>query len=194
MLFNAIKQHYNRLKTVKEKKARKTNFSRRTHIKVKNEDRYCTWDIRHSRDKTKTAYPQKNILIEKIKNFFVCNDVSGATAGKQETVTHRKTKMQKRYLLDTMKNLYRLFKKEIPDERCSYSYFIEQSFYVKPPILGGRVTCVCKTHTNVQYLINALHKNKFIPHPNMNNLIAGAICSIDRPACRTANCEDCRTK
>lgn len=81
-----------------------------------------------------------------------------------------------------MKNLYGSFKKEIADKSCCYSYFIKhRSFYVKPPIVDGRETCLCKTHINNQYMRNALHKNK-IPHKNMNNFIAGTVYSIYKRA------------
>nr|CAI5847090.1 unnamed protein product [Callosobruchus analis] len=56
----------------------------------------------------------KKVLGSKIKGFFGRNDVSRATAGKKETVTFKKHKMQKRYLLDSMKNLYNSFEVESP--------------------------------------------------------------------------------
>nr|CAI5830941.1 unnamed protein product [Callosobruchus analis] len=50
------------------------------------------------------------------------DDVSRATAGKQETVTFRKKKMQKTFLLD-ITTLFTSFKNENPGLKCSYSYF-----------------------------------------------------------------------
>lgn len=117
-------------------------------------------------------------LVDNIRNYFVRDDVSRATAGKRETVTSKKLKMQKRYLLDTMKNLFCSFKRENLELRCSYSYFIKnRPFYIKPPSIAGRETCLCKIHTNAQYMINALYKTKVIAHTHMNDLIASTVCS-----------------
>ncbi|CAH2095385.1 unnamed protein product [Euphydryas editha] len=194
-LSNAVKDHYNSLKTIKEKVALKKIFQGEGIRKSKMKTAIVRETLGIDQIKQNQTAPKKNILIEQIKNFFDRDDVSRATAGKRETVTYKKRKMQKRYLLDTMKNLHRSFIKEIPGERCCYSYFIKhRPFYVKPPTVGARETCLCRTHINAQYMINILHRNKIIPHPNMNELIASTVCSTYNGACMTGNCQECKTK
>ena len=57
--------------------------------------------------------PKPSKHLEKIvKDFYVRDDVSRITAGKKETVTKSKVKEQKRFLLDSMKNLHSKFKAE----------------------------------------------------------------------------------
>ncbi|CAB3261155.1 unnamed protein product [Arctia plantaginis] len=103
--------------------------------------------------------------------------------------------MQKRYLLDTMKNLFITFKKENPNESCSYSYFTKQRpFYVKPPVVDGRDTCQCKMHTNTQYMLNALYSNKIISESNMSQVIEKTVCATDNRLCMQGDCASCNTK
>jgi len=44
-----------------------------------------------------------------VVNFYTRDDVSRATAGKKDTVTRHKNKMQKRLLLDTLSNTHLKF-------------------------------------------------------------------------------------
>ena len=90
---------------------------------------------------------------------MVTDDVSRATAGKKETVTFQKRKMQKRILLDTKQNFYLPFLKENPDVKCHYSYFAKHKpFYVVPPSIDGRETCMCKLHANITFMRVAYNK------------------------------------
>jgi len=54
------------------------------------------------------------ILKREISQFYVRDDVSRTTAGKKETITRNKMKMQKRFVLDTLENLHRKFRSENP--------------------------------------------------------------------------------
>ena len=68
-----------------------------------------------------------------VEEFFLEDANSSPTAGKRETITHHKDKQQKRYLCDTMLNLYEKFKSEIPSARISYTSFTRlRPFYVVP--------------------------------------------------------------
>lgn len=49
---------------------------------------------------------------ENIKQFHLRDDISRNTAGKRETKTRGKKKMQIRYLTDTLQNIYEIYKKE----------------------------------------------------------------------------------
>lgn len=49
----------------------------------------------------------RNVLERDIKAFFLRDDISRPTAGRRETKTWNKIKMQKRFLTDTLDNLYK---------------------------------------------------------------------------------------
>lgn len=49
------------------------------------------------------------IIKQDILSFFERDDVSRITAGKKEIITRNQVQKQKRYLLDSLKNLHKLF-------------------------------------------------------------------------------------
>lgn len=104
-LSNAIKDHYKSLKSVKEKKALKQIFQGEGISKSKMKIAIVRETL--GIDQMKVIKRQQDSLkrirlVDIIKNYLLRDDVSRATAGKRETVTSKKLKMQKRYLLDTM--------------------------------------------------------------------------------------------
>ena len=88
-----------------------------------------------------------------MKDFYVRDDVSRITAGKKETVTKSKVKEQKRFLLDSMKNLHSKFKAEHNLVHISYSWFSRlRPFYVVIAGVSDRETCLCKTCDNAELI------------------------------------------
>jgi len=92
-----------------------------------------------------------------ISQFYVRDDVSRTTAGKKETITRNKMKMQKRFLLETLENLHRKFKSENRTMSVSYSMFCRlRPFWVLLPDLKSRDTCLCKLHENLSLMAEIL--------------------------------------
>lgn len=138
---------------------------------------------------------QRNLEYEKLKqdirNFFERDDISRATSGKKEFITQKKERKQKRYLLDTMKNLHKIFETEFC--KVSYSYFCKhRPFWVLIPNVNQRDTCLCKLHANIEFLIQALHKKKIIKNNNSNDLINSICCS--KTECLLERCNLCKNK
>ncbi|CAF4941167.1 unnamed protein product [Pieris macdunnoughi] len=145
--------------------------------------------------KFKSVLPKRSDLVRKIHQIFLRDDVTRATAGKKETVTHKKKKVQKRFLLDSMKNLCKAFLKENSGLKCHYSYFTKyRPFYVKPPTVDGRDTCLCKLHANVTYVVNTLHKNKVIVQKDTNEVLHSLVCSVDSVSCMKGVCPECKNR
>lgn len=89
--------------------------------------------------------------VKKIQIFFYRDVVSRATAGKKETVTKKRDKKQKRYLLDTLYNLHKRYVKE-EGEKCSYQTFTRyRPFNVVFPKICDRNTCLCLQPSNIQH-------------------------------------------
>ncbi|KAJ8710641.1 hypothetical protein PYW08_009156 [Mythimna loreyi] len=91
-----------------------------------------------------------------IQKFFIQDDVSRPSAGKKETRTFKNQKKQKRYLLDTMKNLHKKFKRVTGSTICYTTFIKYKPFYVVKPRLADRDTCVCKVHANMNLKFIAL--------------------------------------
>ncbi|KAH9630106.1 hypothetical protein HF086_004812 [Spodoptera exigua] len=146
ILSNTIKKHYKNTKDHKTKRYFKSILEDPAilHSGQKLQLAMETIGIRRV-TKYSSILPKNTTLKQKIHDFYLRDDVSRATAGKKETVTYQKRKMQKRILLDTKKNLYKSFLKEDPNVKCHYSYFAKfKPFYVVPPSVDSRETCMCK--------------------------------------------------
>ncbi len=115
-------------------------------------------------------------LQKKIEDFFLRDEVSRLTAGKKQTITRRKVKMQKRFLNDTLKNLHRKFLLENPSSHLSYTLFCcMRPFWVVQPSISDRETCLCKVHENLSFLVQKLHTLKLLDTTDLE-VIANSIC------------------
>lgn len=131
--------------------------------------------------------------VTNISRFFNRDDVSRTSAGKKETVTRKKNKVQKRYLLDTMKNLHKTFLKE--GGVCSYSTFVKfRPFYIVSPTVAGRDTCLCKLHSNIHLKFNSLKHHRVLTLPDMMQIIKMTVCSVSSKQCMYNECSSCRKK
>lgn len=194
VLSNAIKERYQTVKSRKEKRLIQSLLQTR----ITKESRMQTQLVRDTLGvdrplRYKSVLPQKTDLVQKIQHFFLRDDVTRATAGKKETVTHRKNKVQKRFLLDSMRNLYKAFLRENNGFKCHYSYFTKhRPFYVKPPTVDGRDTCLCKLHANMAYVVNVLHRNKVIMQKDTNAVLETLVCSVNSESCMKGVCSECK--
>lgn len=92
-----------------------------------------------------------------VKDFYNRDDVSRVTTGKWQTVTRNKVKMQKRFLMDTLRNLHRKFLADNLRKSISYSLFCRLRLYwVVHPTLSDRHTCLCKLHENLGFVVQKL--------------------------------------
>ncbi|XP_060762316.1 uncharacterized protein LOC132871810 isoform X2 [Neoarius graeffei] len=128
---------------------------------------------------------------KKVKEFFTRDDVSRITTGKNQTSTKNKTKMQKRFMVDTMKNLHRKFMSENPG-RLSYSMFCRlRPFWVKPS-LADRETCMCKLHENLSFVAQKLKQLQLIETSELEELANQICCSPSNKHCMYGECEQCK--
>lgn len=106
---------------------------------------------------SRNRYADK-LIKSKVKTFFTRDDVSRMTTGKKQTITRKKIKMQKRFLVDTMLNLHLKFLAENNTSNISYSAFCRlRPFWVVHPSLADRDSCQCKLHENLGFLAEKLH-------------------------------------
>ncbi|KAJ2937230.1 hypothetical protein O0L34_g19420 [Tuta absoluta] len=135
--------------------------------------------------------PVHEKIMTEMTKFFTRDDISRCTAGKKETRTRKNHKMQIRYLVDTLNNLYQIYK----DEGGKYSYatfFRYKPFYVLSPGASSRDTCMCIKHANMELLFEALKKKGVISHPNITDLLKDVVCDTKSYACMSSKCENCK--
>ncbi len=126
---------------------------------------------------------------KRVKTFYIRDDVSRITTGTKQTLTKNKVKMQKRFLVDTLKNLHRRFLSENSDEKISYSLFCHlQPFGVVNPTISERDTCMCKLHENLSFVAEKLNQLKLIETNNLEKLVEKVCCNSSNKSCMYGEC------
>ncbi|CAG9781803.1 unnamed protein product [Diatraea saccharalis] len=196
VLSGAIKKTFKQTKSRKEREVIKKIFSTVEVIDSRMKKKMLMNNLGIDKIvKRKFCIENEIVLKRRIKDFYLRDDVSRATAGKKETVTKAQVKVQKRFMLDSMKNLYKAFIKENPDLRCSYFYFTRNKpFYVVSASVDGRNTCLCKIHTNFAYKANVLKKKGITGTDNLNILIESTVCNVKSKNCMYGICDLCANK
>lgn len=130
---------------------------------------------------------------EDIKRFYLRDDISRNTAGKRETKTRGKKKMQIRYLTDTLQNLYEIYKKEGGTHSFT-TLFRYKPYYVLSPTAKTRDTCMCVKHSNMEYLFIALKNKNVIEYKNLEETINKSVCDKNLHACMYELCVNCNNR
>lgn len=193
-----LEENYTKLKTHEERNKFKQVISGNLV------DKYKLWRIKNKAvTYKKTGHNLTNKKINKskiiiqglVQKFFEDDSNSRQAAGKKEFVSRKQVKKQKRYLLDTMKNLHKKFLKTTP---CviSYSLFTRlRPFWVVPPTLSNRETCSCTIHENMDLQLAALKKaNILTTVSNHQNMLELLCCDRYSERCLERTCDNCCSK
>lgn len=131
--------------------------------------------------------------IQEIHNFFNRDDVTRCTSGKKETKTKNKVKVQRKYLLDSIKELHKKYKEN--GGKASYTSLLRhRPFYVLNPKLENCDTCACIKHANFKFKISKLHHVGIIKTTNINELLTEISCNLNSKLCMYSECCVCSTK
>lgn len=136
-----------------------------------------------------------NSLRRDIKHFLELDESSRMTARKKETITKKKVKKQKRYLNNTMKNLYAHFVKENAKyKHLSYSLFCKfRPFWIVFPSVTSRDTCACKIHANMEIVVKKLYNLNMIKENDPDKLMRSICCAGHlQEKCLQRQCVQCR--
>ncbi|XP_063634914.1 uncharacterized protein LOC134805569 [Cydia splendana] len=138
------------------------------------------------------AKPKKirRIDIKEITQFYLKDDVSRNTAGKKETRTKNKEKVQIRYLLDTLVNTFKKYKSE--GGRYGFTTFYKHKpFYVLSPGLSSRNTCLCIKHSNFGFLHTAMVKHGLVTG-GIKEIMSKVSCDTNNYNCMWNKCRQCK--
>ncbi|XP_028175908.1 uncharacterized protein LOC114364103 [Ostrinia furnacalis] len=190
-LSNAIKERYQNVTKNRDKQLFKDIFDN-MEGQAKREIIKESLGLQGQVRTTKEIREKQTKLRKLLHHFFLRDDISRATAGKKETLTKNKTKVQIRFLLDSMKNLYKIFKQEKPETRCSYYYFTRNKpFFVIKPSVDGREMCLCKLHVNPTLKAQILKRKRVIHTDDLSVLISSTVCDINKEDCMYGKCDKC---
>lgn len=132
-------------------------------------------------------------LHRNIVQFFCRDDITTLTPGKKQTVTKGKIKKQKRLLNDNLKNLHKKYCEEFPN--ISFATFCRhRPFWIVRPKLSDRDSCLCRKHSNMQFMLDVLVREKILVETTVESLCALVTCNPNLKDCMMNTCNSCMNK
>lgn len=133
-------------------------------------------------------------IASSVRHFLEEDVNSRMCPGKKDHKTKNKMKVQKRLLLDTLKNLHKKYT-ESHEIKLSYSSFCRlRPFWIVEPRLSDRDTCACIKHANVDLIVNKLHQLKVLDIRTSNELCNSVCCNTKFKDCMYRKCKVCKNK
>ena len=103
--------------------------------------------------------------------------------------------IQKRLVLNNLKEVYQLFSEKYPNIRIGFSKFAElgPKEWVFAGASGTHCVCVCTIHQNIKLMIvgSQLEDELETPIKNYKHALAKIQCNPFLPACPLGECKNC---
>ncbi|KAI8420458.1 hypothetical protein MSG28_008946 [Choristoneura fumiferana] len=144
--------------------------------------------------KKSTKKDNKKGVIAIIHKFYEDDSNSRCAAGKKECITRNNIKKQKRYMLDSLKNLHQKFL-STNSMTIGYSLFCRlRPFWVVKPKLTDRDTCACVTHENFNLKLVALKNANILNFATHQTALQTLCCDRYSEKCLSRTCDGCSMK
>ncbi|XP_073962720.1 uncharacterized protein [Choristoneura fumiferana] len=195
VLINAIQDTYENTQSNKERNTLKKIIGNK-YIKKYNKKIEITtsvFGLKGRARQQKTTIRKNRIIISEIVKFYNRDDVSRATAGKKEFKTKGKIKDKRRYLLNTIKELYKKYRTE-GGRAKSTAFKKYRPFHVLQPKLSSRETCGCIKHENFSIKVATLNSLGMLKTKNSNEILLNVVCDLESKACAYGECSTCVNK
>nr|CAI5846123.1 unnamed protein product [Callosobruchus analis] len=128
----------------------------------------------------------------KIEAFLQEDVHSRICPGKKDYVTKNKVTCQKRFLTNTLKNLFKEYCNKYPDIKVSYTFFCRcKPFWIKFMKVASRDTCQCMTHSNMELIVDCLWQNKVLPYRTSSQIVGSITCENRNVLCLLRKCSNC---
>lgn len=180
-----LKENYANLKTCKEKQIFGKVVSGKLIHKYKlwrSKDSSISYKLMQKSARQSVLVPNlrtrkgkiSSDCINTVRSFYENDDNSRLGAGKRECLTRKGVKKQKRYLSDSILNLYKKFQAE--HFKISYTTFCRlRPFWVITPNVNERDTCLCIKHANIDLKLSALYWRKMLTYNSHTSLLQKTI-------------------
>ena len=122
------------------------------------------------------------------------NENSSIAPGINDTMTKNGIKQRKRYLCDSIDNLYLKFKEEEKLNISRSMFYAVRPFWIVHRKLTGRDTCLCKPHANMDLLLQKLFHLNIIDSVSVTSCIKSRVCNMMSKDCFFGECEKCKDK
>ena len=140
------------------------------------------------------GHPLSKQTVEIVTQFYLADDNSRAMPGKKDYVSVRqegkRVQLQKRLVLNNLRELYQQFKEGHPTLKIGFSKFAE--FRPKQCILAGsngtHCVCVCTIHQNVKLMVQQLNISELSTY---HHCLSRIMCNPPSPSCYLGDCSTC---
>ncbi|XP_047026178.1 uncharacterized protein LOC124634596 [Helicoverpa zea] len=137
----------------------------------------------------------KTDIRKAVHDFLINDEYSRLTAGKNETITRKKSKRQIRLLNDTLLNLHIIFKLKTGFNISYQTFRRYRPFWVLFPKAASRNTCLCTLHENNDHIIRSLQKSKVVSYGSASDAAKALCCNNTlTPKCLERECQSCLYK
>ncbi|KAK3718975.1 hypothetical protein QZH41_003331 [Actinostola sp. cb2023] len=135
-------------------------------------------------------------VVKCIQDFYLVDSISRQAPGMRDYVIVRckgkKTKLQKRHLMWSLKETYAMFKKENSDCEIGLSKFSPLrpcNVLLSSKML--RTVCLCQQHDNIRLLCDCLGKEIPSFPQYSSSFVDVFVCDSNNESCMTGECKDC---
>ena len=126
-----------------------------------------------------------------IQSFFEQDENSVFAPGSRDFIKKNKLRKRKRYLTDTVENLYKKYC-TLSDSKISRTNFFRlKPFWIVPRKISSRDTCLCKHHANFRLLTDRLHLLKIVKFKTTDEFRKFACCDTTNKECMFRECDRC---
>lgn len=133
----------------------------------------------------------KKEVVKHIKNFYEQDENSTPGPGIRDFVTKNSIKMRKRYLSDTISNLYKKFCASSNLKVSKTTFYSLKPFYVIHQKSDAQNTCKCKNHENFKFMLEKLFQLHIVSTKNYLDFIERNCCDISNENCMFGKCNKC---
>lgn len=131
-------------------------------------------------------------LQNKIERFYTTDENSAPLPNARAFVKKGKIRKRRRYLNDTIDNLYEKFRASFSHLKVSRAlFFASRPFWVTKRKVTSRDTCLCKEHANFELIVNKLRLLKVIQAKNVHEFVNTLCCDVTNEDCMFRNCANC---
>lgn len=196
---STVQKQCKRLQKVKFKLQKQVVYLKKKLVEMRNlTDRYQKRESRkqmakpsqHPSEKYKQRGNKKLSAERKqsVVNFLSRDENSTLLAGKKDTITKNKQKMQRRVLTKPLSELYKQYQMEMEQQfSMSYRQFV-RPFHITEPKSRDRDTCVCVAHENMRLLVQKLAIKGLLETTSISELLSMIVCDCKKKVCMDRMC------
>ncbi|KAJ8668911.1 hypothetical protein QAD02_000170 [Eretmocerus hayati] len=130
-----------------------------------------------------------------VRIFLERDENSALAPGVKDTITKNKVTKRKRYLQGTLDELYDKYNSQNSAVKMSRSTFYRaKPFWIVHRRMSDRDTCMCKTHSDMHFLIEKMRHLKWLDTVSSLSFQKLFVCDIDSRSCCYGTCDECRDK